>query len=1290
MGRRERPLDMDGGPVAEFAGALRKLRDKAGGITYRAMAGKGQYSAATLAQAAAGVRLPTLPVVIAYVRACEGDCEEWEERWQRAVREVGDDNAASEAGNSPYPGLARFDVEDHDRFFGRDHLVDELVDLFVRREMVVLVGPSGSGKSSLLRAGLLHRVRQGATRGHRTSTIRILTPGPRPAHTHAGLLDPTAMTEGTLLVVDQFEEIFTQCSDPGERARFVELLCSAPGAGRGARVVIAVRADFYGHLTRYRALAEAARKSTLLVPPMSAEELREAIIKPAAHAGLVVERALTARLLSESADEDGSLPLVSHALLETWRHRRGRVLTEAAYDEAGGIHGAIARTAEDLYRRLSPDRADTARRILLRLVTPGKGSPDTRRPAPRAEITALGPGGTQDTELVLERLARARLITLDEDWVDLAHEAVLAAWPRLGSWLDASRDRVRAQRRLTEAAANWQSLQCDTGALYRGLRLDEAAGYFGSPEHSRELTDGERQFLKASLTARRRRHHRRRAGITVLSALLALSLLAGLAAWQQNRISEQRRREAEARRLVGTAAGLRLSDPQTAMRLSLAAWQVADLPETRSALLSAMVQKQQDVFTDPDSSAASMRHLTPDGRTLVSVGADRVARWDVDSHRRIDVRPGLGRDFDEAGFIRADARWLPVFGGEAVPVHGRRTVSLRDLTTGHTDRSTALSAYDGAEMTPSGRSLAVYDSDAAGYSVSLVDAETRRVLLRIEVPGGGGTDTGMLERIPWARQTALRQQLEMEHRPFTLMGGHSVIPDGLVPDATVSSDDRYLALCTEGERLQLWDVGKKRRISAAWLPEVTLEQCVHEHIVFSPDSAYLGVITDRGFRAWHIASGRELPPVEQSGLKTAVLSEDGSYLAASDGTEILVWRLANPDFPSVRHQLSGETVKDLRLDAASHTLRYLGGPEGSWGPLVHTLDLGPMFTAPWGRAPAPAQYSRSGDKLAVARPDPDGRHVRVRILDGKTGALLATPPRVPCPQYEKIQHCVVALAFDSTGRTLAYGVTEVEDPSDPGRIALYDVPRQRTTAVLAGSDLSGIEWRDIVFTPDDRKLVIAGEPGPSAVIRIWDVGKKAVTATIPDAAGRPVLSPDGALLTTTQGTAYRLPSGTPLPPSRTPGRATALAFSPDGKYLAVGDGSGRVGLWDGRITRRLGELADPDTSTSQYVSALAFTPDSRTLAVAGDEGSVQLWDSTTHQRIGMPLPTAGDTIGSLVFESDHVLRAAGSHTAAHTYELSPQAATRAICRRTGRQITPREWRAYLPEIPYGQTCPRRD
>ncbi|MGO4757806.1 hypothetical protein AB4212_55965, partial [Streptomyces sp. 2MCAF27] len=260
----------------------------------------------------------------------------------------------------------------------------------------------------------------GGTAQARPAALRILTPGPHPARSHAHLLAPADGEGDTVVVVDQFEETFTLCHDPAERAEFIDLLLAARDPERRLRVVVAVRADFFGHCAGHRALADALRDATLLVAPMTPEELREAIVGPAAAEGLIVERTLTARLVEEVADEPGGLPLLSHVLLETWRRRRGRALTMAAYEATGGIHGAVAQTAEDLYTRLPPDQAQAVRRSLLRLVTPGEGAPDTRRPADRAELRAGGPGEAEaESEsvavavAVLERLARARLITLD-------------------------------------------------------------------------------------------------------------------------------------------------------------------------------------------------------------------------------------------------------------------------------------------------------------------------------------------------------------------------------------------------------------------------------------------------------------------------------------------------------------------------------------------------------------------------------------------------------------------------------------------------------------------------------------------------------------------------------------------------------------------------------------------------------------------------------------------------------------------------------------------------------------
>ncbi|MER8046702.1 hypothetical protein [Streptomyces sp. NPDC094032] len=1317
------------------------------------MAARAHYSTATLAQAAAGDRLPSLSVVTAYVLACGGDPEEWERRWHEALRETREEARADDAdAEPPYLGLARFGTGDEERFFGRDRLVARLAELVRERRLVVLTGPSGSGKSSLLRAGLIPRLRRraagptasagaagvaGPTPSATTAatpatagpvapqaTVRILTPGPRPADTHGHIRDAGP---GTVVVVDQFEEVFTLCSDPAARNRFIDLLLDAAEPVRGVRVVLAVRADFYGHLARHRRLSEAVREATLLVSPMDEAELREAVVRPAALDGLVVERTLTARIVREVAEEPGGLPLLSHALLETWRRRRGRVLTEAAYDAAGGIHGAVAHTAEEVFARLTPAQAATARRILLRLVTPGEGAPDTRRPTTRAEITSSSAdGGDRDgdgdeTALVLERLARARLITLDDDTVDLAHEAVLAAWPRLRGWLDEDRERLRTLRRLTEAADAWEALGRDPGALYRGVRLADAEQQLGG---GAGLTPSEGAFLTVSAAARRRDRRARRARAGVGSVLLVLSLIASLIAWQQNRAADRRHVEAEARRIAGVASSLRASDPRQAMRVGLAAWRVADLPETRSALLGAMVQREQDVFTDPDGDAGTMRRLSGDGRTLISVGAEQVTWWDVAGRRCTGGAPGLGRAAGDVAFPQAGARWLPEFGAD-----GR--VGVRDLDSGSL-LSTPIVAGAGVEMGAGGRSLLAYDTTLDGFRVRLWDLKALRPLLELTVgestgrgpsrvpssapshapstdrtstppsappntppstppanpptnppanpPTNPPNDAAPSETLQWQHLTALRNQQAKDRRQSSLSAGTALA------DAVVSPDDRHVALCVPGERLQLWDVGRRRRVSAPWLPEVTLRQCFQERVAFSADGRYLGLIGDTGHRAWELASGRELPRVEHPGLETAELAPGGAFLAASDGRDLLVWRLGAP-LPVFRHRLVGEVVKDLRLDTRAGVVRYLGGPEGSWGPTVHTLALGEALAGRWEDATAvAAAFTADGGALATARGE--GDQVRFRLLDPRTGKPLAEPGTVACrlPEvWPMAEECGVTLAFDATGRRLAYGAGLAQPP----RLSVYDVRQRRVRSLLGGRELGPEPWAYVAFGADGESLLVSSPPGPDAApARVRDPRRGWTRTTLTDGFGRVALHPDGSVLVTARGQAYRMPGGTLLPSTRSPGKATALAFSPDGALLAVGDASGRVALWDGRLGRRLGVLPGEERNPYEFVSALAFSADGRVLAVAGDEGTLQLWDTSSHQRIGAPLPTPGDRILALAFDPDGaVLRTAGDRTPPQAHPLAPERMAEAVCRRVGGAgLSRAEWRALLPGVPYVDSC----
>ncbi|MER5354761.1 hypothetical protein ABT093_31060 [Kitasatospora sp. NPDC002551] len=1263
MGRRERPVDPADGPVERFAHELRELRQEAGGLTYRAMAARAHYSPAALAQAASGDRLPTLPVVLAYVGACGGDADDWTGRWQRASRELAERAAAGDdPAGAPYLGLARFEPGDRELFFGRANLVARLVALVRERRVVALVGPSGSGKSSLLRAGLVPALREEAG-PHRPTAIRILTPGPHPVRSHAGLLAPENTGRGVVLLVDQFEEVFTLCADAAERARFVGLLLAAAGPDRGARVVLAVRADFFGHCAAHGPLAEAVRETTQLVTPMSPEELRDAVVRPAAARGLVVERSLTARIVRDLADEPGGLPLLSHALLETWRRRRGRTLAESAYEAAGGLHGALARTAEEFHAGLTPAQAAVARRVLLRLVAPGQGTHDTRRPADRAEFAeraAAGPGAAP----VLEQLARARLITLTGSTVDLAHEALLTGWPRLRGWIDEDRERLHTQRRLTEAAQAWAALDRDTGALYRGVRLSVAADRFPArPDGPDELTPLEREFLAASTAAQGRERRRRRALTGVLCAVLALALTAGLAAWQQNRTGERRRVEADARRAAGVAAVLRLSDPRTAMRLALAAWRLADLPETRSAVLGAAAQRELDAYADPDGDPGTVRHLGSDGRTLTSIGPDRVTVRDLETGAPVRTLPGLGGDVGRVGWKEGDGDLVTFFPDEPAPENAGR-VAVRDLT-GRTPDLVLGPASGGAEMGPSGRQVVGYDRTPTEYVVTLWDAGGGGALMEFRAPRDPAADPtgGSMPASTTARYAR-------DHRLFD--------PDA--PDVTLGPDGRLLAYCVPGRPLQLWDVAERRQLAVPWTAD---RDCYREPYRFVAGGRVLAHVTDGTVRTWDTSTGTEGLPLEFRRMRELGSSADDRYLVAMTGTEVLLWRLDSPNSPALLYPTDGEIAVDPRIDPRTGLLRYLAGPGDGTGSVVRTLDVSGTVRADWQPELLKARFSPDGSLLATAGlPGADGL-ARFALVDGRTGAPVAGLPGQPCrrepsrgPFARFTPPCAVSLAFRPDGSGLGYSTW---GPGLARSIGFWDA-RRGGPVVPAGDPPE--RWSGMALAPDGRVVLRAGTAG----LELWDPGAGRVTATVPGPQGEEfAIRPDGRLLVTSSGDVVDLPRLTAMPHPRHLAAAEALEFSADGRYLAAGESAGRVTLWDGGLERRLGILTRADLGASM-VLALAFSPDGRTLAVAYLDSTVQLWDLDSHLPVGAPFPTAGDTVQDLAFSPDSAALYVAGGQVRQRIEVAPAAAAAGVCRRAGGGLGRAEWRTHLPGVPYRETC----
>ncbi|MFF7127304.1 DNA-binding protein [Streptomyces sp. NPDC008240] len=1265
-GRPEGPLDPSAGPVARFAAELRKLRAEAGSPTYRVMAQRSGQGASTLSQAAAGERLSTLPVALAYARACGGDETEWEERWRETAAELAaEPRPQNEDDEPPYRGLVRFEPGDADLFFGRDQLTNRLLELTRSRRFTAVFGPSGSGKSSLLRAGLIPRLRSPETTGPQPAAVRILTPGEHPLRIHEQRLIPKDADGDTWLIVDQFEELYTLCTDPAERNQFIDRLMAAADAASRLRVVIAVRADFLGRCAEHPALTTALQDATVLVGPMNRDELREAITKPAQAAGVIVERGLTARILDEVQGEPGALPLMSHALLETWRRRKGRALTTRAYEASGGLHGAIARTAEDVHAHLTPSQADLARRILLRLITPGEGTPDTRRPAPRKEFDFSEPA---DTVTVLEHLARARLLTLEHDAVDLAHEALITAWPRLRAWIDTDRERLRIHRSLTEAARTWDDLKRDPGALYRGTRLAVAEEHFAAPEPFATLTGLEQTFLTAGRAARTGEHRRRRGFVAGLAVLVTCALIAGVVAWQQTRTSGRRHLEAESRRLAAVATSMRFSDPVTAMQLSLAAWRLNDSTETRSALLGAVTQREEDVFSVPGTKfdynggiPTVLRAMTAEGRSLVSVTADRVNTWDLHTHRLSHSFPGLGKllDGDTSVVVAPNGLTLAL-----VTLEG--TIKLWDVRTARVTATLNLDTPHTASFSPDGGMLVVEDDGPDGSDPSLQVWDLRHHRVQLRIP---------------------------EHEGESLQL------------ASISSDNQWLALCTDARPLQVWDISAGRKALHAPWESSGHHACSATALTIAPDNMTLTVLAQNKIRRWDISTGHSLPSLEADGMTKMQFDSHGSFLVAVGARQLLVWRMAYPDAPVLSQKLTTDTQVDLAFDSAAGAVRYLN----QGGTIVRTLSLGRTTTSQWDtKQPDKATLSQDGRTLARLR-SADGTE-KLQILDTRTGRVVFEPTTEHCPEGGRpdTPECADLMALSPDGRYVASGVVREADQSGtPSRphLTVWDIATHRPYATITlrpkSADIFGLTG--LALDAHARTLLAYRDTTPPSV-EVWDLHHKELitsvrsdqhTLTGPTTEGGMdmALRPDGRMLVTQPGLVVDVASRRMEPRELGEGLITAAAFGPHHTYLAVGDDLGRVTLWDGAARHRLGVLtgttADSEAAESGEVTALAFSHDGSTLVVGGEGGTVQLWDVASRRLLGSALPTPGDLVGSLAFSSDDsTLYAAGAHVPAQTYSLDPDRLARQVCQRVRSGLSARDWHTYLPDVPYRRTCPR--
>ena len=557
------------------------------------------------------------------------------------------------AAANPYKGLAAFQEADAGDFFGRTELVGRLLEQVQRSRFVAVVGPSGSGKSSLVRAGLMPRLRAGG------NYITSIIPGSRPmGELETALLRvaadplPTLLEQMTadrhglgravqrclpdddselVVIIDQFEELFT-LTEPAARDEFLEAIAAAVTDDRSRlRVVVTLRADFYDRPLGHRAVSELVQANTLAVTPLAAEELERAITGPAARTGVTVEPALTAELVADATSSPSSLPLLQYVLTESFEHREGDQLTLAGYHQLGGITGAVARRADELFGRTDDAGRDDIRMLFTRLIAFGEGSEDTRRRVRRSELAAISGD-------VIAAYGDARLLSFDHDpvsrepTVEVAHEALIREWPRLRGWLDDDREGLRVLRHLTGAAEAWDEAERDEAEVYRGGRLETAEEWAAG--HPGELNPTEQAFLDASCGVRdaeseleQRRVRRLRLLVVSLGVIAVVAIVAGLVAFQQKRVADDNAAEAEQRalenrtsRLVRESSfALVESDPDLAILLALAAHdvssEISDTPQPGvvAALHEAVQGSRLDHIIEGGFAEIA---VSPDGRTV--------------------------------------------------------------------------------------------------------------------------------------------------------------------------------------------------------------------------------------------------------------------------------------------------------------------------------------------------------------------------------------------------------------------------------------------------------------------------------------------------------------------------------------------------------------------------------------------------------------------------------------------------------------------------------------------------
>ncbi|MEU4295187.1 BTAD domain-containing putative transcriptional regulator [Kribbella sp. NPDC026596] len=1135
----------------------------------------------------------------------------------------------------PYLGLKSYDVDDADGFFGRDSDVAACLRKLSESSALAVVGPSGCGKSSLVRAGVAPALRRDGTR------VVVMTPGTHPV---AALADAMpAKGAPPALVVDQCEEVFSLCQNTAERDTFLTALSAHQAV---APLILSFRADRLADISSHSGFARIVEQGLYLLAGMTETDLRAAIEHPARLASLVVEPGLVDLLVNDVADQPGALPLMSHALAETWQRREGRTLTVAGYHASGGIRGAVAQSAEEIYGRIPAEQRTVLRDLMLRLITPGPEGEPIRSRLPR-RLVVTGP----ENDAMIDLLVGSRLVTSDAGVVELAHESLVRAWPRLRGWLDEDLEGQQILHHLATMADSWDTLGRPDSELYRGVRLAEALDWqerttlaLTATEQdflaeSKRLSEAELRAAESQARHQVRVNRRLRAALSAAALLLVGALIAGVVAVRQAERAE-RTATSELARRVGARAQLTKGISHSLLLAAQGA-RLHDSPETRANLVAAIDKHPKLVRSFPaPSGSVNTISVSPDGIRIAASG-DRAA-FDL-------FDPGTGRVTDSYSFapqgvapslslvlyspdgrylaataspsmirlldaetldplplavpprtgpylniaFSADSRYLAA-GVMAVPGQPDRGVRLLvwDLgSAGRAPREVAVPRGDqGIALSPDGQTI-YSGSPLTAYDVATGKRKWQRPDLRGSLNTGISTRGDLLALQLSNQDGTYSTGLVDAHAGKTvkLLRGHAGPPGRLA----FSGDGTLLGSASQDGEIIVWDV-------ATGTPRDRIKTSKASSAVgFSPDGQTLYTGGNEGvIRVYDLSGHRTY--VHRT---HAVPARDYLHVLASDDgrTTAYLWRYGKDSWVSFADTTTGATTRPARLGLQlGEKTSTASWWSATWQPngrhlAINDIDeiavvdsqTGTVRKENLGLHIFSMTYVEHGDRLAVG--DSLGY---LRFFDAET--LLPS---------ETVPGLAILAAGSPDGETAVLFIISKTNSDEH-----WQTIHTATGTVISEGDLHGLNVNDATYSPDGRLIAVIGLNGEVLTI---------------DAQSRQVRR---------------------APTSGHNGAGLSVRFSPDGSHLVSGATDGTVSLWDAHTLDLLGTVTIFSGAGPVAVSP-AFAEGNDIVTIAAYDGQTYRWDTRLDQAIAY------------------------------------------ACTMAGRNLTREEWTQAFADRPYEKTCP---